>query len=105
MSFAVGCGGFGGPRTGKLIIPCANKPNRQADLSIEESTSVDQAALYRLSGDLNPLHIDSNMAAISGHPRPILHGLCTLGFSVRIILAAYAENDSNLFKALKVEEQ
>lgn len=102
VSFAVGCGGFGGPRTGKHIVPCINKPNRKPDLSIQETTCVDQAALYRLSGDLNPLHIDENMAAIRGYPKPILHGLCTLGFSARIVLTAFAESDSTLFKALKV---
>lgn len=58
--------------------------------------------MYRLSGDLNPLHIDPSFALAAGHQTPILHGLATLGISVRHILKQYADNDSKLFKSLKV---
>lgn len=61
-----------------------------------------KAAVYRLSGDLNPLHIDPSFALAAGHQVPILHGLATLGISVRHILKQYAENNSKLFKSLKV---
>lgn len=50
VCFAVGVGGFGGPRSGNKIVQCLPKPNRKPDLSLAEKTSVDQAALYRLSG-------------------------------------------------------
>lgn len=50
VSFAVGCGGFGGPRASKHAVPCAKRPNRTPDKTVQEKTSTDQAALYRLSG-------------------------------------------------------
>ncbi|CAG9858017.1 unnamed protein product [Phyllotreta striolata] len=102
ITFAVGAGNFGGPRAGTKAVPCQAKPSRSPDVTVSQKTSIDQAALYRLSGDTNPLHIDSNVAAIAGYKRPILHGLCTLGFSVRLVLSAFADHDASLFKAVKV---
>ncbi|KAL1449165.1 hypothetical protein WDU94_000386 [Cyamophila willieti] len=100
--FVVGGGGFGGRRQSSVSIPCLDPPSRSPDASLSSLTSPDQAALYRLSGDVNPLHIDPEFAKISGHKVPILHGLCSLGFSIRHVLAKYANNDSTLFKSLKV---
>lgn len=101
VTFAVGCGNFGGPRTGSKTVPSQPKPSRNPDKSLTQKTSGDQAALYRLSGDLNPLHIDPNMALVSGFKQPILHGLCTFGFSVRLVLQAYAGDDTKMFKCSK----
>ncbi|XP_077299501.1 peroxisomal multifunctional enzyme type 2-like isoform X1 [Arctopsyche grandis] len=100
-TFVVGAGGFGGPRKSTKAVECVPKPNRKADAVMEQKTSLDQAALYRLSGDINPLHIDQQMATISGFKKPILHGLCTLGFSARHVLAQYGNNDPNQMKCLK----
>lgn len=61
-----------------------------------------QAALYRLSGDYNPLHMDENLATMAGFSEPILHGLCSLGFSARHVLQTFAGGDPDLLKALKV---
>lgn len=100
--FIVGGGGFGGKRISNKAVPNIDPPKRAPDSSLSEKTNPDQAALYRLSGDVNPLHIDPNFARISGYSTPILHGLCSLGFSVRHVLRQYANNDPNLFQSLKV---
>lgn len=79
-----GEGGFGGttpPREEKVAEIPKDKP---ADFRIEEATSPEQALLYRLNGDVNPLHADPEFAMNVGFPQgPILHGLCTYGYMVR----------------------
>jgi len=85
-TFARGDGGFGGPSEGQ---PEPHQiPSRKADLSVEIATREDQALLYRLNGDRNPLHSDPDSAKRSGFPRPILHGLCTYGITCRAVLQA-----------------
>ncbi|KAM9330931.1 peroxisomal multifunctional enzyme type 2 [Gastrophryne carolinensis] len=101
-TFLVGSGGFGGKRSSPKAKVTANPPSRPPDAVLSDLTSVDQAALYRLSGDWNPLHIDPNFAAMGGFDRPILHGLCTFGISARHVLKQYANNDVTKFKAIKV---
>jgi len=100
--FVVGGGGFGGARTSKHIVDVSTAPDRAPDASTEYQTSVDQAALYRMTGDLNPLHISPDFAAMGGFKTPILHGLCSFGISVRQIMEKYADNDPSRVTALKV---
>jgi acyl dehydratase len=92
-----GAGGFGGP-TAAGGSPSPTIPDTPPDLSIRESTRPDQALLYRLSGDRNPLHSDPWFAKErAGFPRPILHGLCTYGFAGRTLLRELCGDDVSLF--------
>ncbi|EJD06396.1 multifunctional beta-oxidation protein [Fomitiporia mediterranea MF3/22] len=94
--FIRGSGGFGGKKTGSDRGPAtaANTPPKRApDAVVEEKTSPSQAALYRLSGDLNPLHILPEFAAVGGFDRPILHGLCSMGISGKHILKTFGPYD------------
>ncbi|XP_040597765.1 peroxisomal multifunctional enzyme type 2 [Mesocricetus auratus] len=100
--FVVGSGGFGGKRTSEKLKAAVAVPKRPPDAVLRDSTSLNQAALYRLSGDWNPLHIDPSFAGIAGFEKPILHGLCTFGFSARHVLQQFADNDVSRFKAIKV---
>ncbi len=89
--FARGDGGFGGPSEGQ---PEPHKtPTRAPDQSVDIPTLPNQALLYRLSGDYNPLHADPDFAAQAGFPRPILHGMCTYGITCRAVLQTYADYD------------
>ncbi|XP_049729554.1 peroxisomal multifunctional enzyme type 2 isoform X2 [Elephas maximus indicus] len=100
--FVVGSGGFGGKQSSDKVKETAAIPNRPPDAVLTDTSSHDQAALYRLSGDWNPLHIDPDFANLAGFDKPILHGLCTFGFSARHVLKQFADNDVSRFKAIKV---
>jgi acyl dehydratase len=91
--FARGDGGFGGPTEGQPE-PHAT-PTRAPDLSVDIRTRPDQALLYRLNGDRNPLHSDPEFAARAGFPRPILHGLCTYGITCRAVLQGVLDYDAD----------
>ena len=86
-----GCGGSDQPPPKPHSIP-----DRSPDEKLSYSIRKDQAALYRLSGDRNPLHIDPARATAAGLPAPILHGLCTYGMACRAVLEAYCDFDAEL---------
>lgn len=77
-------------------------PERAADRVVELTTAENQALIYRLSGDYNPLHIDPAVAEAAGFPRPILHGLGTFGVAGRAVLAELCGNDPARLKRLDV---
>lgn len=98
-AFIRGEGGFGGERgpSGPKNPP----PDRAPDHEQAYVTRSDQALIYRLSGDRNPLHSDPTFAAMGGFDRPILHGLCTYGFTGRALLHRLCEGDPNRFRAME----
>ncbi|MBV9509014.1 MAG: MaoC family dehydratase N-terminal domain-containing protein [Caulobacteraceae bacterium] len=95
--FARGDGGFGGPTEGQ---PEAHKiPTRAPDRTVDLPTRPDQALLYRLCGDRNPLHADPQVARAAGFERPILHGMCIYGLTCRAVLQTFAGYDPARFKS------
>jgi acyl dehydratase len=97
--FIRGEGGWGGDR-GPSGTPNA-APDRDPDEQVTVQTRADQALIYRLSGDRNPLHSDPSFAAMGGFDRPILHGLCTYGFTGRALLGARCGGDPARFRSME----
>lgn len=94
-----GDGGFGGP-PGPMQEPHAI-PDRPADLRLESPTLPQAALIYRLTGDMNPLHADPEIARAAGFPRPILHGLCTFGIVGHALLRMVCGYDPGKLRSLR----
>ena len=92
-----GAGGFGGEPG---ATPAWSAPEGPADITLTYPTRPDQALLYRLSGDRNPLHSDPWFARSAGLQQPILHGLCTYGFAGRALLHEVCGGDPDLFGSM-----
>jgi acyl dehydratase len=103
--FIRGAGGFGGPRgpegDEESTLAAEPLPSREPDEQVTYTTRPDQALLYRLSGDRNPLHSDPAFAKMAGFDRPILHGLCTYGFTGRGLLHLICGSDPARFGAMR----
>ncbi|KAJ2747295.1 hypothetical protein GGI20_000630 [Coemansia sp. BCRC 34301] len=109
-TFIRGLGGFSKkpgfkPATGPQRPAAATAdnaiPKRSPDAVRTQKTSDEQAAVYRLSGDFNPLHIDPEMSKLGGFKTPILHGLCTFGYAARHIVELAAAGDASKLKNVK----
>ncbi len=95
-----GAGGWGGKRGDPLAD--GTPPEREPDAIVEQKIGANQALLYRLSGDWNPMHADPDMAVAFGFERPILHGLCTFGYAARHVIGAFCDGDPRFFKNICV---
>lgn len=99
-AFVRGSGNFGGAKKATergRATASYSPPKRSPDVVVEEKTSEDQAAIYRLSGDYNPLHIDPEFSKVGGFETPILHGLCFFGISAKHVLQKFGK-----YKNIKV---
>ena len=96
-TFIRGEGGFGGDRGTSTAWQL---PDRAPDYKVTQQTRPEQALLYRLSGDRNPLHADPAFAARGGFSRPILHGLCTYGITGRVLLHELCGSDPANFSSM-----
>jgi acyl dehydratase len=97
--FVIGGGGWGGER-GPSGSPGAAAPDREPDIVVERETRPEQAAIYRLSGDMNPMHIDPDFAVMAGFPGPFNHGLCTFGVVGHSVLSAWCGGDVDTFGSI-----
>ena len=99
-AFIRGEGGLGGDRGPSGPTERGARPRRRTT-RVSYTTRPEQAFLYRLSGDRNPLHSDPSFAALAGFDRPILHGLCTYGFTGRALLHALCDSDAARFTSME----
>lgn len=99
-----GEGGFGGEPPPKDAAPVEKPADTPPTFSVQEKTSLEQALLYRLSGDQNPLHADPDFARAVGFEQgPILHGLCTFGFMVRHVAKALCGGDATRVRGFEAQ--
>jgi acyl dehydratase len=97
-------GGFGGEAPPREVAPVERPKDAPPTFVLEEVTSPEQALLYRLSGDHNPLHADPDFARRVGFERgPILHGLCTFGFMVRHVAKAVCGGDASRLRSFEAQ--
>lgn len=94
--FIRGAGGFGGER-GPSATGAGEPPDRKPDHVVKDHVQPEQGAIYRLSGDRNPIHIDPGFAQAAGFQTPFLHGLCTYGIVGRAILGTVCDGDPSRF--------
>jgi acyl dehydratase len=102
VTFLRGDGGFsaGGGKSDPGPEPLPAVPERAADIEVSYATRPEAALIYRLSGDVNPLHADPDVAAKAGFDRPILHGLCTYGMAARAVIERVLDHDASRLKRL-----
>ncbi len=98
--FIRGIGGFGDKGTVPSLKFPKLAPGTKPTAEYEHKTRPDQAFLYRLNGDRNPLHVSPDMAAMGNFERPILHGLCFYGISARAVYEKFCNGEVENFKKL-----
>ena len=98
-TFIRGEGGYGGERGAD---PSWERPDREPDYQVIQQTRPEQALIYRLSGDRNPLHVDPKFAARGGFSQPILHGLCTYGVTGRALLHVLCKSNPKFPPVIRV---
>jgi acyl dehydratase len=98
--FLRGNGGFGGGPAPRAPLPAM--PDRAPDVAASVATSPRAALIYRLSGDLNPLHADPQVARMAGFDKPILHGLASYGTAGAVVLRHFCDGDPALLKSLSL---
>ncbi len=96
-----GAGGFGGQRAFNFMLPDP-MPERAPDLTLSLPTARNQAMIYRLSGDLNPLHVDPGVSRLGGFERPVLHGLSTMGMACRALTHLVCGGDPTPLREMSV---
>ncbi len=99
--FVIGAGGWGGERGPSGSASSNSAPEREPDIVVERETRPEQAAIYRLSGDTNPMHIDPDFAIAAGFPGPFNHGLCTFGTVGHSVVTAWCGGDVESFESIE----